>query len=76
MRLLRVVSSRLLPCGCFVGIYERYDQQAVAIIDQASERCPAPSHRNGTAVPVVPVPAARVGLGPDLHASTPSGDVT
>jgi len=31
MRILRGLTSRLLPCGCIAGIYETYDGQVVAL---------------------------------------------
>lgn len=52
MRILRGLSSRFLPCGCLVGIYETYDAATVAILDARSDSCVDPAHRTGQAVPV------------------------
>ncbi len=45
MRLLRVVQSRRLKCGCFTGVYETYDGDAVEIIDERGLACREPLHR-------------------------------
>ena len=50
MRILRGLSSRFLPCGCLVGIYETYDSETVAILDVKSQSCAHPTHRNGNVV--------------------------
>ncbi len=47
MRLLRVVNSRVLVCGCFVGVYETYGGAAVEIIDGRGETCQAKGHVTG-----------------------------
>lgn len=39
MRLLRGLTSRLLACGCLVGVYETYDGRVVASIDARSSGC-------------------------------------
>ena len=39
MRLLRVLTGQLLPCGCLVGIYETYDGRVVASIDAHGYEC-------------------------------------
>jgi hypothetical protein len=44
MRLLRGVSSKILPCGCVVGIYETYDNGVVSIIDVCGSACSVPTH--------------------------------
>lgn len=46
MRILRVLGSRLLPCGCFVGVYERYDGSTVEILDEVGPTC-RDGHRPG-----------------------------
>ena len=52
MRILRGLSSKFLPCGCLVGIYETYDSETVAVIDARAASCVDTAHRNGNAVPV------------------------
>jgi hypothetical protein len=39
MRLLRVLTGQLLPCGCLVGIYETYEGRVVASIDARGYDC-------------------------------------
>ncbi len=55
MHILRVLGSRLLPCGCFVGRYETYDGATVEIVDEVGVRCDA-GHRNGCGVPADETP--------------------
>jgi hypothetical protein len=45
MRLLRVIQSRRLKCGCFTGVYETYDGGTVEIIDERGLTCREPLHR-------------------------------
>jgi hypothetical protein len=52
MRILRGLSSRFLPCGCFAGVYETYDGQTVAIVDVVGATCADPSHKKGNVVPL------------------------
>jgi hypothetical protein len=47
MRILRVVGSASLPCGCFVGLYETYDGPTVQIVDERGVACPDAGHRLG-----------------------------
>lgn len=49
MHILRVLASRLLSCGCFVGRYEMYDGTTVEIVDEVGARCDA-GHRAGGGV--------------------------
>ena len=49
MHILRVLGSRLLPCGCFVGRYETYAGTTVEIVDEVGVRCDA-GHRAGRGV--------------------------
>ena len=37
--------SRVLACGCFVGIYATRSGESVAIVDAAGEQCGDPDHR-------------------------------
>lgn len=47
LRILRVVGSRSLKCGCFVGVYETYDGASVEIIEECGPRCFDRSHDEG-----------------------------
>ena len=46
-RILRGLSSRRLPCGCLLGIYETYDGRVVSIIDAVGEACGNREHDEG-----------------------------
>lgn len=52
MRIRRGLSSRHLPCGCLVGIYETYDDEIVAVVDVRGVACADPAHADGNAIPV------------------------
>jgi hypothetical protein len=51
MRILRGLTSRLLPCGCVAGVYETYDGAVVTLVDDRHERCADPAHVPGQQVP-------------------------
>jgi hypothetical protein len=51
MRILKGLSSRLLPCGCIAGIYETYDGDVVTILDDRAASCRDASHTNGNVLP-------------------------
>jgi hypothetical protein len=51
MRILRGLTSRLLPCGCLAGVYETYDGLVVTLIDEKLDTCPDPSHVEGEELP-------------------------
>jgi hypothetical protein len=51
MRILRGLTSRLLPCGCVAGVYETYDGAVVTVVDERGERCADPAHVAGQQVP-------------------------
>ena len=51
MRILRGLSSRLLPCGCIAGIYETYDGEVVTLLDERDDRCADQNHQNGNRIP-------------------------
>ena len=59
MRILRGVGSRVLPCGCLVGLYETYNGRLIAVIDGCSETCTDRTHRVNTALPVTSYSASR-----------------
>ena len=45
------MSSRSLPCGCIVGIYEAYSGEIVTIVDARGASCADPAHLAGKRVP-------------------------
>lgn len=47
LRILRVVGSRSLKCGCFVGLYETYDGATVEIVEERGPDCFDRSHDEG-----------------------------
>jgi hypothetical protein len=51
MRILRGLTSRLLPCGCIAGVYETYDGAVVTLLDDRGPDCPVPSHVAGNELP-------------------------
>jgi len=50
MRMLRLLSSRPLRCGCLAGIYETYAGPIVWIVDAQGPNCTDPTHRVGHAL--------------------------
>jgi hypothetical protein len=54
MRILRGISSKLLPCGCLTGVYETYDAEVVSILDAKGNDCVNSTHRDGKIIPVGP----------------------
>jgi hypothetical protein len=57
MRILRGLTSRLLPCGCIAGVYETYDGKVVTLLDERESSCPDPNHVEGQPVPELTGPA-------------------
>jgi len=51
MRILRGLTSRLLPCGCIAGVYETYDGAVVTLLDDRHASCSDPSHVTGEELP-------------------------
>ena len=51
MRILRGLTSRLLPCGCLAGVYETYDGAVVALLDDRTPGCTIAAHVDGNEVP-------------------------
>jgi hypothetical protein len=47
MRILRGLTSRLLPCGCVAGVYETYEGQVVTLLDEREPACRVPEHTEG-----------------------------
>ena len=58
MRILKGLSSRLLPCGCVAGVYETYDGEVVTLLDERSRECTDTSHANGNRIPDIGVSSA------------------
>lgn len=52
MRILRGLSSRLLPCGCLVGVYETYSGEIIGILDARGPSCAETTHEPGKFLPV------------------------
>lgn len=50
MRIRRGLKSEQLPCGCFLGVYEDYDDAVVRVIDAVGETCKE-GHTLGAVVP-------------------------
>ena len=50
MRILKGLSSRRLPCGCVVGIYETYGAEIVTLLDSREETCERKDHAPGQQV--------------------------
>lgn len=67
MRILRGLTSRLLPCGCIAGVYETYDGTVVTLLDDRQAGCSDPRHVTGREVPELAVIERRseVALHPD-----------
>ena len=63
MRILKGLSSRLLPCGCVAGVYETYDGEVVTLLDERSRECTDKSHEDGSRIPDTAV-------SPASHSST------
>lgn len=53
MRILRGLTGRLLPCGCIAGVYETYDGNVVALLDDRHAACADPRHERGNPVPAL-----------------------
>ena len=70
VRILRGVSSRLLPCGCLAGIYETYDGEIVSILDAQGTSCRETAHARGKIVPDGDRATAPVGSRPPVRGSS------
>ena len=53
MRILRGLTSRVLPCGCVAGVYETYDGEVVTLLDERQSTCSDEQHENGNKIPDV-----------------------
>jgi hypothetical protein len=58
MRILRGLSSRVLPCGCLTGLYETYDSEVVGILDARGSSCGDASHQPGQPLPLAALDAS------------------
>ena len=68
IHILRGLTSRHLPCGCVVGVYETYDGGVVSIVDVRGDRCEDARHKpgfKGTTALVPQGPAAPPGAAAD-----------
>ena len=51
MRILRGLTSRLLPCGCVAGVYETYAGLVITLLDERLSTCSDPNHAEGNEIP-------------------------
>ncbi len=51
-RILRGLSSKLLRCGCLLGVYETYEGAIIGLIDLKAAECTIVSHDGGNVLPV------------------------
>jgi hypothetical protein len=51
MRILRGLTSRVLPCKCVAGVYETYDGEVVTLLDERESTCQIDGHENGNRIP-------------------------
>ena len=67
MRILRGLTSRVLPCGCVAGIYETYEGHVVTLLDEREATCQVNGHENGNRIPDVATsaPSTRVAFRAD-----------
>jgi hypothetical protein len=54
MRILRGLTSRLLPCGCIAGVYETYDGTVVTLLDERQSTCQDATHVDGNQISDLP----------------------
>ena len=69
MRILRVVGSGLLPCGCFVGLYETYSGPTVQIVEELGVNCSDPGHHPGAQIVLAAGGQPRTAAPPSAHRS-------
>ena len=68
MAILRGLGSKVLPCGCFVGVYETYQASVVGRIDARHPSCDDPRHVRHAPV-LVPAAAEQPPVREDLPGS-------
>ncbi len=69
MRILRVVGSSLLPCGCFIGLYETYKGPTVQIVEERGVSCTDPRHEPGAQIGLSGERLPRTPVTPPAHRS-------
>jgi hypothetical protein len=42
--ILRALTSKVLPCGCLIGIYQEYGGTIVALVDYVGAECCGVAH--------------------------------
>ena len=63
MRILRGLTSHVLPCGCVAGVYETYDGGVVTLLDERDATCRINTHEDGNRIPDLDsVPASKIAL--------------
>ena len=55
MRILRGLTSRVLPCGCVAGVYETYDGDVLTLLDERESTCQIDTHETGNRIPDIDV---------------------
>jgi hypothetical protein len=51
MRILRGLTSCVLPCGCVAGVYETYDGEVLTLLDERESTCQIDTHEAGNRIP-------------------------
>jgi hypothetical protein len=59
MRILRGTGSRILSCGCLIGLYETYEGRSIAMVDAPDPRCGNPAHKAHELVDLSQAPQQR-----------------
>jgi hypothetical protein len=67
MRILRGLSSRVMPCGCLAGVYETYDSEVVGILDARGPGCADPEHQPGQPLELAAMSAVSDLDSPPVH---------
>jgi hypothetical protein len=72
MRILRGLTSRVLPCGCVAGVYETYEGAVVTLLDERESTCQVDTHENGNRISdLVSVPnSSKIALHADRQRQT------
>jgi len=69
MRILRGAGSALLPCGCFVGLYETYSGPTVQIVEERGASCSDARHEPGAQIALTPANLTQTRAEPPTHRS-------
>lgn len=70
MGILRGLDSRLLACGCLIGVYETYSGKTLSIVDVRGAGCRDRTHRLNQVFPEPPrgpEPRVEAGNGPGCN---------